>query len=162
MVMGDQIDPNLRLGSPEISGPYEPPTPLPDLVTKNAELNKLVIDLQMQLFEAKQLFDQQKAVLQAQLECYQAKTALTKKILQGLQTVLVGAHWPTSITGYAFAFGIALYPVLQAGRLPTGSELIQAAAFAVLGRFAKSTHIASSAPAISKLTSPSAPEGAST
>jgi hypothetical protein len=110
-------------------------------------LIKLTGDLQKQLERAieernealsaqmasTQLFEEQKAALQAQTECYKAKAALVKKLLDGLQNILLGQHWRTSAIGYAMALWTAL-PAMQAGRLPTKAELIQAIPFIVLGR----------------------------
>ncbi|MGO9374037.1 MAG: hypothetical protein ACLQBD_18340 [Syntrophobacteraceae bacterium] len=147
-----------------------------ELMAENATLTKLVTDMQAQLSQAKKDLDGALADRQADIEqmkefmtqvtasssAAKAKNELLTKILERLQAILVGAHWPTSITGYLAGLGIALYPAFQAGRLPTTQECIQAFGFVFLGRFAKSTYSAASAPAASKPTMPSTLGGAST
>jgi hypothetical protein len=118
------------------------------LVKLTADLQSQLTDAQKQLQAAiternmalegqqtsNQLLDEQKAALQAQIECYKAKTALVKKILDGLQNTLLGQHWRTSVIGYAMAAWSAFLPAFQAGRLPTKIELIQALPWIVVGR----------------------------
>lgn len=147
-----------------------------ELMAENATLTKLVTDLQAELSKAKKDLDEagawravnaeQMKQLLAQINVSssvaKAKNELLTKILDRLQAILVGAHWPTSITGYLAGLGIALYPAFQAGRLPTTQECIQAFGFVFLGRFAKSTYSAVSAPVAVKPTMPSTLGGAST
>lgn len=54
----------------------------------------------------------------------------------GLKQAAFG-HWQTTALGWMGGAAYALLPVVQAGRLPSGEQVLAALLFAVLGTLAK-------------------------
>ena len=54
---------------------------------------------------------------------------------------VLGDSWKTTVTGFVTALVIAIYPIVQAGRLPTGHEVLLAAMVVVGGRLVKDHNV---------------------
>ena len=56
--------------------------------------------------------------------------------MEGLKQAALG-HWQTTVLGWGGGAALALLPVLESGRLPTGEQVLAAGLFAALGTLAK-------------------------